>query len=81
MTKNSFSEKIQMPLVINKFLLELIKKKAKKNKRSLNNYIEFLLYKDVSNIPNQDTIEAIKEARYGKGLKPIEDLNSWLKNI
>jgi hypothetical protein len=75
------SVKIQTPLRFNKDLLELIKEKAKANKRSLNNYIEFLLYKDVGEIPNQDTIEAIEEARFNKNLKPINDLNSWLKNI
>jgi predicted transcriptional regulator len=42
---------------------------------------KFLLYKDVGDIPNQDTIESIKEARSGKELKPIEDLSSWLENI
>jgi hypothetical protein len=75
------SVKVQTPLRFNKDLLELIKEKAKANKRSLNNYIEFLLYKDVGEIPNQDTIEAIKEARSGKDLKPINDLNSWLEKI
>jgi hypothetical protein len=75
------SVKVQTPLRFNKDLLELIKEKAKANKRSLNNYIEFLLYKDVGEIPNQDTIEAIEEARSNKNLKPINDLNSWLENI
>lgn len=77
----SDSVKVQTPLRFNKDLLELIKEKAKANKRSLNNYIEFLLYKDVGEIPNQDTIEAIKEARSSKDLKPISDLNSWLEKI
>jgi hypothetical protein len=77
----SDSVKVQTPLRFNKDLLELIKEKAKADKRSLNNYIEFLLYKDVGEIPNQDTIEAIKEARSSKDLKPINDLNSWLEKI
>jgi hypothetical protein len=75
------SIKVQTPLRFNKDLLELIKEKAKANKRSLNNYIEFLLYKDVGEIPNQDTIDAIEEARSNKNLKPINDLDSWLENI
>ncbi len=75
------SVKAQTVLRFNKDLLELIKEKAKSNKRSLNNYIEFLLYKDVGEIPNQDTIEAIKEARSSKDLEPIKDLNTWLEKI
>tara|TARA_B110000967_G_C18678148_1_gene456624 strand:+ start:550 stop:765 length:216 start_codon:yes stop_codon:yes gene_type:complete len=62
------SLKIQTPLRFNKELLRLIKEKAKANKRSLNNYIEYLLYKDVGDIPDEDTIEAIKEARSAKKL-------------
>lgn len=77
----SDSVKVQTPLRFNKDLLELIKEKAKADKRSLNNYIEFLLYKDVGEIPNQDTIEAINEARSSKDLKPIKDLKSWLEKI
>jgi hypothetical protein len=75
------SVKVQTVLRFNKDLLELIKEKAKSNKRSLNNYIEILLYKDVLEIPNQDTIEAIKEARSSKDLEPIKDLNTWLEKI
>ena len=33
---------------------------------------------NIRRIPNQDTIEAIKEARSSKELKPIDDLSSWL---
>jgi hypothetical protein len=75
------SVKVQTPLRFNKDLLELIKEKAKVNKRSLNNYIEFLLYKDVGDIPNEETIKAIKEARSSKNLEPITDLTSWLEEL
>jgi hypothetical protein len=75
------SVKVQTPLRFNKDLLELIKEKAKVNKRSLNNYIEFLLYKDVGDIPNDETIKAIKEARSDKELKPITDLTTWLEEL
>ena len=37
--------------------------------------------KDVGEIPNQDTIEAITEARSSKDLEPITDLNSWLEKL
>jgi hypothetical protein len=75
------SLKIQTALRFNKELLELIKEKAKAEKRSLNNYIEYLLYKDVENIPNTETIKAIKEARSNKNLDPISNLTSWLEEI
>jgi hypothetical protein len=75
------SLKIQTALRFNKELLELIKEKAKAEKRSLNNYIEYLLYKDVENIPNTETIKAIKEARSNKNLDPINNLTSWLEEI
>ena len=77
----SESIKVQTPLRFNKELLKLIKEKAKAEKRSLNNYIEYLLYKDVGNIPNEETIKAIKEARSAKNLEPITDLATWLEEI
>ncbi|WP_299668562.1 hypothetical protein [uncultured Polaribacter sp.] len=75
------SLKVQTPLRFNKELLKLIKEKAKAEKRSLNNYIEYLLYKDVGNIPNSETIKAIEEARSNKNLETISDLTSWLDEI
>ena len=75
------SAKVQTPLRFNKDLLALIKEKAKADKRSLNNYIEHLLYKDVGDIPNNETIDAIKEARSSKGLEPINNLTTWLEEL
>jgi hypothetical protein len=75
------SLKIQTPLRFNKELIELVKEKAKAEKRSLNNYIEYLLYKDVGNIPNEETIRSIKEARSNTNLDTISDLTSWLEEI
>lgn len=59
----------------------MIREKAAAEKRSLNNYIEYLLYREVGNIPNEDTKEAIHEARTSKNLKPIEDLDKFLEDI
>lgn len=61
-------------------LIELVKEKAKAQRRSLNNYIEYLLFKDVGNIPNEETIKAIEEARSGGG-EAIENLDDWLEKI
>lgn len=61
-------------------LIDLVKEKAKSQRRSLNNYIEFLLFKDVGYIPNGETVKAIEEVRSGDGEK-IDDLEEWMENI
>ena len=73
--------KIQTALRFDEELLKLIKEKAKAQRRSLNNYIENLLYKEIGNIPNNETIEAINEAHNSKSLKPIEDLDTFLDTL
>ena len=73
--------KVQTALRFDKELLELIREKAAAEKRSLNNYIEYLLYKEVGDIPNKDTKKAIEEARNSNKLKPITDLDQFLNEI
>ncbi len=73
--------KVQTALRFDKELLERVKEKAQAQKRSLNNYIEYLLYKEVGDIPNEETKQAIHEAKTSKKLKPIEDLDEFLDNI
>jgi len=73
--------KIQTAFRFDQELLSLIKEKALAQKRSLNNYIEFLLYKDVGDIPNPDTEEAIYEAHNNPKLKPIKDLDTFLDKL
>ncbi len=73
--------KVQTALRFDEELLKLIKEKAKAQRRSLNNYIENLLYKEIGNIPNDETIEAINEAHNSKSLKPIEDLDTFLEEL
>ncbi len=73
--------KVQTAFRFDKDLLELIKEKAAAQKRSLNNYIEYLLYKEVGDIPNEETKKAIYEAHNSKGLKPIEDLDKFLEEL
>lgn len=57
--KNNDKMKIQTAIRLDKDLLELAKAEAKNQKRSLNNYIEYLLHKDVGNVPNVETKRAI----------------------
>lgn len=71
----------QMAFRFDEELIALIKEKAQAQKRSLNNYIEFLLHKDVGNIPNDETIEAIEEARNLTEDKAIKDLDSFLNDL
>jgi hypothetical protein len=73
--------KIQTALRFDKELLELIKEKAAAQKRSLNNYIEYLLYREVGEIPNETTRLAIEEARTNKNLEQIEDIEQFLKEL
>lgn len=75
------SSKVQTAFRFDEGLLELVKEKAKAQRRSLNNYVEGLLYEDVGHMPNEETIKAIEEARSGKNLERIEDLDTWLDNL
>ncbi len=58
-------------------LIERLKQLAKKQNRSLNNFVETLLLDAAYNEPNEITLEAMEEAKSGK-LKnvPALDLSS-----
>ena len=75
------SPKIQTAFRFNKELLNLIKEKAKAEKRSLNNYIEYLLYKDVGNIPNEETMKAIEEFNAEENLEEIENVDQFIDSL
>lgn len=75
------TSKVQTAFRFDEELIELVKEKAKAEHRSLNNYIEYLLFKDVGNIPNEETKKAIADAREVKNLEIIEDLDSFLESI
>lgn len=73
--------KVQTAFRLDKDLLDMIKEKAAAQKRSLNNYIEYLLFKEVGDIPNEETKKAIYEANHNGDLKPIEDLDEFLNSL
>jgi len=73
--------KVQTALRLDKELLSKIREKAAAEKRSLNNYIEYLLYREVGDIPNEKTQKAIQDARNNKNLEQIDDLDKFLKDI
>ena len=73
--------KTQTAIRLEQSLIELLKIKAKAQNRSLNNFIEFVLKKEVGNIPNNETIAAIEEAKTNKNRSPITDLESYKNQL
>ena len=53
-------------------LLERLKDRARKDNRSLNNYVENLLMEAVYDEPNEEKFAAMKEAKEGKGLETLD---------
>ena len=66
---------------IDKNLLELIKEKAKSTNRSLNNYVEYVLYQDVGKVPNDKTRKAIEEVQSSAELTTIENLKKYKESL
>lgn len=64
-------------------LLEKLRVEAKKQNRSLNNYVESVLMSVVYRKPNKETIAAIEEAKSGKYAGTIDTTNfdSFMKSI
>ena len=71
----------QMAFRFDSDLIELVKEKAKAQRRSLNNYIEVLMLRDVGNIPNKETKKAIADAMEDKNLEEIEDIDAFMDAI
>ena len=65
--------KVQTALRFDKDLLEIVKEKAKAQKRSLNNYIEFLLY--------AETQQAIYEAHNDINMTEVKDFDKWIASL
>lgn len=53
-------------------LLDALKSAAKREHRSLNNFVECLLMDIMYKEPNEETKAAIEEARLGKNLKKVD---------
>lgn len=66
------STKIQTAFRFDKDLINRLKVKAKKENRSLNNYVETILMDVVYDEPNDETVAAIKEVRSGKPLEKLD---------
>ena len=63
-------------------LLDRLRLAAKKQNRSLNNFVESILM-DVYNEPNEETKEAIAEAKAGEfaGTIDMENFDTFMKSI
>ena len=64
--------KVQTAFRLNKDLIRRLKIKAKKENRSLNNYVETVLMDIAYSEPNDKTIAAIEEVRSGKPLEKLD---------
>jgi len=67
---------------LNEDLLNRLRVEAKKENRSLNNYVESVLMDVVYLKPNQTTLEAIKEAKAGKyaGIINTGSMDAFIKS-
>ena len=65
------STKVQTAFRFDQDLIKRLKMKAKKENRSLNNYVETILMDIVYDEPNEETIAAIEEVQ---SRKPLEKL-------
>ena len=66
------SNKKQTAFRFSEDLLERLKVRAKKDNRSLNNYVEKILMEAVYDEPNEETVAAMKEAKEGRTLETLD---------
>ena len=64
--------KVQTAFRFTPDLIKRLKARAKKENRSLNNYVEKVLMDIVYDEPNKETLEAMKEAKSSKSLETLD---------
>lgn len=76
-------ERKQTAFRLSSDLLERLRVAAKKQNRSLNNFVESVLMDVVYNEPNEETKEAIKEAKSGNFAGTIDSKNfeTFMKSV
>ena len=64
-------------------LLRRLKIEARKQNRSLNNYVESVLMDAIYRVPNRETLAAMEEAREEKNLETInlENLEGFIDSL
>ena len=75
-TRSTVKSKRQTAFRLDRVLLDRLKLKAKLEHRSLNNYVEKVLYQVAFDEPNEVTLKAMKEAMEGKNLETL-NLDKW----
>lgn len=65
------------------YLLDKLKELAKKDRRSLNNYVECLLLEAVYHEPNDVTLNAMRDAKAGNLEGPVDtsSVSAMLKSM
>lgn len=68
---------------LRKDLLERLKIEARKENRSLNNYVESVLMDVAYRLPNDETLAAMKEAKEGRNLEKLnlETFGDYVKSL
>ncbi|MCM1168688.1 MAG: ribbon-helix-helix protein, CopG family [Bacteroides sp.] len=64
--------RVQTSFRLDSSLLEKIRLLAKRENRSLNNFVESLLYKEAARMPNKTTLTAMKEAETSSSLEVLD---------
>ena len=72
MSTAAITPKRQTAFRFSEDLIEKLKIKAKRENRSLNNYVEKVLMDDVYGNPNEVTLAAMQEAKEGKDLETLD---------
>ena len=64
-------------------LLKRLKVEARKQNRSLNNFVEYTLMEVAYNEPNEETLAAMKEAASGAELETldVDNFRSFVKSL
>ncbi|MCR5243962.1 MAG: toxin-antitoxin system HicB family antitoxin [Bacteroidales bacterium] len=69
---STISGKVQTAFRLDTELLRRLKARAKKENRSLNNYVETVLMDIVYDEPNEETLEALREVHSSKHLETLD---------
>ncbi|WP_313112379.1 hypothetical protein [Aequorivita sediminis] len=73
--------RVQTAFRLDKELLDAAKKKAKSQKRSLNNYIEVLLHKDLENYLNNASEESNFDSEMDADINAVQSYGKWIKSL
>lgn len=75
-------ERKQTAFRLRKDLLSRIQLEAKKANKSVNNYVETILYDAIYREPNKETLDAMEEVRSGKyaGVIDTSSMEAFIKS-